>query len=188
MRTYLSAGGVFILALLFMSIAGAYMPTRGLGAIWLISRHLVMVAMSAAQSGIRSQQHSGPAKTTRALCVRIERDTDDHRLIREYQSSGFAYGSSQFSTSGLFFAGHQNTGEIFVFDLDRTNGLLYAWHGASINKLQLFGPDDCCGRFMSIALYDNPFCCNWNIEGLALVGNDGCASTGRSLLFTRDQS
>ncbi len=191
------------------------------------------------------------------IFVGVERDENNHRLIREYETSGFslirewdlitmlsgssnnglealtfvpdsslaamqfvdssgvAYDSSQYGTGGLFFAGHQNSGDIYVFDLDRsttgtdlahvhvttlptgeneiaalefdrTNGLLYAWHDASIDLLQVFGPG-CCGTFTSVTQFDNPFCCNWNIEGLALVGNDGCGTSGRSLLFTRDQ-
>lgn len=130
-------------------------------------------------------------------------------------SSDVAYESSQFGTGGLFFAGHQATGEIFVFDLDRsgmgtdlphvhvttistgqdeiaalefdrTNGLLYAWHDGSIDMLQVFQPD-CCGHFTSLAQFDNPFCCNWNMEGLALAGNDECGVAGRSLVLIRDQ-
>lgn len=129
-------------------------------------------------------------------------------------AAGAPYKSSQFGTGGLFFAGHQDTGDIFVFDLDRSgtginrphvhvttivtgqseiaalefdrsNGLLYAWHDDVINKLQVFHADG-SGHFTGFAVFDNPFCCDWNIEGLAIV-DDGICGGRRSLLFTRDQ-
>lgn len=129
---------------------------------------------------------------------------------------GMPYPSSQGGAGGLFFAGHQINGDIYVFDLDRQStgtglanahvatidtgqneiaglefdrsaGLLYAWHDASINRLQVFGSDG-AGRFVARALYDNPFCCDWSIEGIALADSSECAGHTRSLLFTRDQS
>ena len=195
--------------------------------------------------------------TDTSIFVAVERDANNHRLIREYETAPFAlvrewdllamlsgpandglealtfvpdsalaamhfvnaagqpYESSQFGTGGLFFAGHQDTGNIFVFDLnrsgtgtnrphvhvttmvtgqseiaalefDRSNGLLYAWHDDVINKLQVFHSDG-NGHFTGFAVFDNPFCCDWNIEGLAIV-DDGICGGRRSLLFTRDQA
>lgn len=130
-------------------------------------------------------------------------------------ATGQSYEASQFGTGGLFLAGHQDTGQIFFFDLDRagsgtnrphvhvatlatgqseiaglefdrSNGLLYAWHDEGIDKLQVFGADG-TGHFGSKAIFDNPFCCDWNTEGLAIVDNTACEAGGRSLLLTRDQ-
>jgi hypothetical protein len=130
-------------------------------------------------------------------------------------SSGEPYLASQFGTGGLFFVGHQFTGQIFVFDIDRTNtgidlpfvhvrtigtnqteiasltfdrdtGLLYAWHDATIDRLQVFAPDG-DGHFVSVADFENPFPADWNTEGVAFVDRTNCANGRRSILFTRDQ-
>jgi hypothetical protein len=131
-------------------------------------------------------------------------------------STGTPYTTSHFGTGGLFFAGHQTNAKIYVFDIDRTNlglnlpfvhvttittnqteiasltfdrdtGLLYAWHDAAINRLQVFAPDG-AGHFARIVRYENPFANDWNIEGIAFVDRTKCANGKRSILFTRDQS
>jgi len=131
-------------------------------------------------------------------------------------STGAPYTASHFGTGGLFFAGHQTNAKIYVFDIDRTNlginlpfvhvttiptnqteiasltfdrdtGLLYAWHDAAINRLQVFCPDG-NGHFTRIVRYENPFPNDWNIEGIAFVDRTKCANGKRSILFTRDQN
>lgn len=113
----------------------------------------------------------------------------------------------------LAFVGHQNGGQIYVFDLDpagdalalvatldtardETSGLefdassgrLYVWHGGAWNDLEVARLSSTAGptrRALDVeAVFDQPD--DGNLEGMALLGVEDCGPLGRALLLADD--
>lgn len=118
---------------------------------------------------------------------------------------------------GLMFVGHQNGGRIYVFDLDpassaftfvgayltgasetaelcfdRSTGLLYAFHGDGVNRLEVLSLASASvgveRAFVPLATYLPPTGApgGVNLEGLAIVDQGDCVNGRRSLFFTVD--
>ncbi len=141
----------------------------------------------------------------------------------QLQAQGFvdADGNPYVSThgmGGLMFVGHQNGGDIFVFDLnrqtgefafvgeyktsadeiaalefDRASGLLYIWHGAEFNTLEVARLSSTetkkKRRFEAAVIFQGPDTVLFgsdNHEGLAVVSVDECAGGKRGLFLTTD--
>ena len=115
---------------------------------------------------------------------------------------------------GLMFVAHQQGGPIYAFDLDRktgavqlvgryatsrdetcglefdsSTGLLYAWHDAGHDELEVLrlgsSLDPSGGRrFDHLALYDAPF--NGTTEGMAISPGADCTDGKREILLTVD--
>ena len=115
---------------------------------------------------------------------------------------------------GLVFVGHQQGGFIHVFDLDRSDdtvdfvgsyatsrdetcglefdpstGLLYAWHDAGHDELEVLRltshPDATEGRrFDRVAIHAAPF--SGSVEGMAISPGSSCVDGVRDLLLTVD--
>jgi hypothetical protein len=131
--------------------------------------------------------------------------------------NGDPYLSTQ-GMGGLMFVAHQNGGNIYVFDLnrsdgsfvfvgeyksdrnesaglefDRSTGLMYIWHGASHNVLEVAGisSTDAGGmrKLDTIKVITGPapvLFGSSNYEGIALTSNDDCAGGHRGFFLTID--
>ncbi len=120
---------------------------------------------------------------------------------------------SQNGMQGLMFVAHQNGGRIYVFDLnrsddtylfigayktaytescglafDRTENLLYVFHGAGYNRTEVVRLSSTAvgseRQFDSVALYNSPAA--GNLEGIAVVPPNDCAGTGRNFFLAID--
>lgn len=133
-------------------------------------------------------------------------------------AQGFVDGTGAPYTShngmgGLMFVAHQNGGRVYAFDLNRANGtfsyvgayrtnysescelafdrsegLLYIFHGADLNTTQvvrlsstLIGGER---YFDEVVTYASPTA--GNLEGIAIVQNDDCTPSGRRFFLTID--
>lgn len=122
--------------------------------------------------------------------------------------------TSQLGLGGLFFVGHQNGGQIYVFDLpagdepigyvgaydtaraetsglefDHDTGRLYVWHGSDYCDLEVvrLSSTDAGGpnrKLDTESIWDYPD--DPNIEGIALLGLSDCVDGARPLVLTTD--
>ncbi len=131
--------------------------------------------------------------------------------------SGVAYQSTG-GMGGLMFVGHQNGGAIYVFDLDRSTGglvyvgqyetaatetaglefdrstgLLFIWHGAGFNSLEVARlssqPSGAVRRLDTVRVHTgigSTLLGGSNHEGIAITSNAHCANGFRSLFLTTD--
>lgn len=118
--------------------------------------------------------------------------------------------TSALGMGGLFFVGHQNGGDLYVFDLeaggpgvehvgtyttarqdtsglefDADTGRLYVWHGET-NDLEVLrlSSSGAGGALDQEYLFDYPGA--GNIEGIALFGLEDCGASGRPMVLATD--
>ncbi|MBP7746382.1 MAG: hypothetical protein KA383_09615 [Phycisphaerae bacterium] len=121
--------------------------------------------------------------------------------------------TSQNGMGGLMFVAHQNGGRLYAFDLNRTNGtftfvgayqtgysesadlafdrsegLLYIFHGADYNRTEVvtLGSTLVGGerRLNQVVMYGSPM--GGNLEGIAVVPNDDCVGGQRAFFLVID--
>lgn len=124
---------------------------------------------------------------------------------------------SQNGMGGLMFVAHQNGGRVYVFDLnrsdstftyvgsyktnfsescalalDRSDGLLYIFHGANHNRTEVTTmasvPSGGERQFVTVTTYLPPTGSpsNSNMEGIAVVSNDDCSNNRRRFFLAID--
>ena len=119
---------------------------------------------------------------------------------------GSAFTGSTRGMGGLIFVGHQDGGELHVFDVnpdmsedfinygsfltstdetaglhfDRQSGLMYVWHSPSnVHSLEIstLSSNGSAGRIDTLELYDSSMP-SGNLEGIAMVGRTFCGEFG----------
>jgi len=130
---------------------------------------------------------------------------------------GAPYSSTR-GMGGLMLIGHQSGGKVYAYDLapdsdeftfvgefvtdrdetaglefDRSTGLLFLWHGAGHNVLEVARMSSMEGpsghKLDTIRVYGTPPKVPFgseNHEGIAVVGNDDCVGGRRSFFLTTD--